>query len=210
MHMKNFIFLGDSITDAHHNMGVDEKGLGDGYVSMIAEYLQKNQTENSDGISVINRGHDGFTLQGVMHSLNRDCLTKDPDVVTILIGCNDVGILMNTGKSLEERNFAKDYDKLLSEIEKATSARIICMAPFIFPYPQEYENWIPHILKVEEIERTISKMHDAEFIPLHDKLIKEAEIFGFETVTSDGIHLTRNGAKVVANEWVKTYGKSKN
>lgn len=205
--MKKYIFLGDSITDAHHNLGVDEKGLGDGYVSIIDRYLHKEQSEKSDSIKVINRGHDGFTLQGVLHFLDRDCLLQNPDIVTVLVGCNDVGILMNTGKGLEERNFAEDYDRLLCEIAEDTSAKIICMAPFIFPHPQEYENWVPHIQKVEEIEREVAKKNRVGFVSLHDRLKKEADVFGYEAITTDGIHLTEQGAKVVADEWMKKYEK---
>ena len=207
--MKKYMFLGDSITDAHHNLGVDEKGLGDGYVSIIDRYLNEEDKKGvkSEKIKVLNRGHDGFTLRGVLHFLDRDCILKNPDVVTILIGCNDVGILMNTGKSLEERNFAEDYDRLLCEIEEYTKASMICMAPFIFPHPLEYENWIPHIRKIGKIEREVASRHHAVFIPLHDRLQKEAEALGYEAVTTDGIHLTAQGAKVVADEWIKIYRK---
>ncbi|MGN0332787.1 MAG: SGNH/GDSL hydrolase family protein [Lachnospiraceae bacterium] len=205
--MSKLVFLGDSITDAHHNLGVDEKGLGDGYVSIIDRYLNEKDKKDGKGekVKVLNRGHDGFTLRGVLHFLNRDCILKSPDVVTILIGCNDVGILMNTGKSLEERNFSEDYDRLLCEIEEYTNATMICMAPFIFPCPQEYENWIPHIRKIEKIEKEVANRHHALFIPLHERLNTEAVELGYEAVTTDGIHLTAQGAKVVADEWMKMY-----
>lgn len=205
--MSKFVFLGDSITDAHHNLGVDEKGLGDGYVSIIDRYLNEENKKDGKGekIKVLNRGHDGFTLRGILHFLERDCIMMEPDVVTVLIGCNDAGILMNIGKSLEERNFADDYDRLLCNIEEHTQAAVICMAPFIFPCPQEYKNWIPHIQKIEKIERDAAKRHHMMFIPLHERLQKEAEKSGYEAVTVDGIHLTARGAKVVADEWMKMY-----
>ena len=110
--MKKILFLGDSITDAHHNLGVDDRGLGDGYVQMIARQLE----ESGEEARVENRGHDGFTVQGLWRMLGRDCILRKPDVVSILIGCNDVGIMMNTGKSLNEQGFARYYQNLLEEI----------------------------------------------------------------------------------------------
>ena len=35
--------------------------------------------------------------------LEHDCILRQPDIVSLLIGCNDVGVMMNTGKSLEEQ-----------------------------------------------------------------------------------------------------------
>lgn len=204
MTMKKIVFLGDSITDAYHNLGVDGKALGNGYVRMIAEHLEKQRKEKEEEFAVLNRGHDGFTVQGVLRMLGRDCIVQQPDIVSILVGCNDVGVMMNTGKTLAEQEFSEAYEKVLCEIEEYTSARLICMAPFIFPYPHEYISWIPHIRELEEIIRMLAKKHHAVFLPLHDRLQEEAKKFGFGTVTTDGIHLTEYGAKVVAEEWLNS------
>lgn len=192
--MGKIVFLGDSITDAHHNLGADNKGLGDGYVSLIAQYLEELEETHT----VLNRGHDGFTVQGVLRLLGRDCIVHQPVVVSILIGCNDVGVEMNTGKTLKEQDFSGTYEKVLCEIEEYTNAKIICMAPFIFPYPQEYANWIPRIREIETVTRELAEKHKAIFLPLHDRLQEEAKKHGYRAVTTDGIHLTECGAKVVA------------
>ena len=173
--MKKILFLGDSITDAHHNLGVDDRGLGDGYVQMIARRLE----ESGEEARVENRGHDGFTVQGLWRMLGRDCILRKPDVVSILIGCNDVGIMMNTGKSLNEQGFARYYQNLLEEILTETEADIICMGPFILPHPEEYRRWI----------------------------LKEADRKGYDALTEDGIHLTREGAKIVAGKWMECWRK---
>ena len=115
--MKKIIFLGDSITDASHCFL--ENPLGNGYVNMVAEKLN-----DSDGgrkkYDIMNRGHDGFTIHGVKRILEKECILKRPDVVSILIGCNDVGVMMNTGKSLEEQQFEACYEAIFTE-EKHTS-----------------------------------------------------------------------------------------
>ena len=53
--MKNFVFLGDSITDAGRLWLPEYNGLGNGYVKILSEKL-------SDKFSVINKGHGSFTL----------------------------------------------------------------------------------------------------------------------------------------------------
>ncbi|MGN1266572.1 MAG: SGNH/GDSL hydrolase family protein [Dorea sp.] len=199
--MKKIIFLGDSITDANHNWGVDEFGLGDGYVSMIAQKLN----ENGRCVKILNKGHDGFTIQAVRRMLVRDCLLLAPDVVSILVGCNDVGIAMNMGKSLKEQGFEENYEELVMEIQEETDAEIICMSPFIFPYPMEYENWISEIRNAEMAIKDIAKKHSLQYIYLQDYLQEHAEECGYGKLTTDGIHLTRKGAKLVAERWLELY-----
>ena len=117
----------------------DDRGLGDGYVQMIARRLE----ESGEEARVENRGHDGFTVQGLWRMLGRDCILRKPDVVSILIGCNDVGIMMNTGKSLNEQGFARYYQNLREEILTETEADSICMVHSYFPIQRNTAGGFP-------------------------------------------------------------------
>lgn len=77
------------------------------------------------------------------------------------------------------------------------------MGSFIFPQPLEYSRWIPVIQEIEETERKIAAEHRALFIPLHNLLNREAERSGYQRLTADGIHLTREGAEIVARAWIQ-------
>lgn len=193
----NYIFLGDSITDARHNLGGNPQGLGDGYVRVIAD------RQSEKGLNIMNKGHDGFTVRGLLLMLDMDCISKMPDVVTILIGVNDVGIEMNTGRTLTDQKFAENYERLLKRLRTETDAEIICMGPFIFPRPEEYLRWIPRVLEAEAIERKIAEAYGAQFIPLHDTLNQAASKEGMEAITTDGTHLTVRGAELLAEIWHK-------
>lgn len=203
--MEKIVFLGDSITDAFHNLGVNERGLGNGYVSIVAGYMEAQE----ERVKILNRGHDGFTTQGVFRMLGRDCIVHQPDVVSILVGCNDVGVFMNTGKSLEEQDFAGNYEKILCEIKEYTNASVICMTPFIFPCPQEYAAWIPYIKRVGETIEELARKYHTQCILLHDRLTAEAEKHGYGKITTDGIHLTVEGAEIVAGEWQQAWKRYK-
>lgn len=197
---KKIIFLGDSITDAGHNfqpVREGELGLGDGYVWRIAAMLRSEETD------IRNAGHDGFTVQGLLRMLEWDCLRHSPDVVSILVGCNDAAVCMNTGRTLDETGFAEGYKRLLRRIREGARTRIICMGPFIFPCPLEYRNWIPLIREIEAAEQEAAREAGALFIPLHALLNREAEAAGYGQITVDGIHLTERGAEIIAREWIK-------
>lgn len=198
---KTFLFLGDSITDAYHNLNVDQDGLGNGYVRRIAERLW-TQSEK-DQVRIINRGHDGFTVQGVLRMVNMDCIPWKPDVVSILIGCNDVEVARNRKSNLKEQRFAHNYDRLLKQITENTEAKIICMGAFIFPKPQENLLLIPEILEAERIERESAAKHGASFLPLHDRLNQAAREVGMDHITTDGTHLAPAGAQILADAWMR-------
>lgn len=199
------IFLGDSITDAGHNfqpVREGEPGLGDGYVRRIAAMLEAGPAD-TDVVDIRNAGHDGFTVQGLLRMLEWDCLRHSPDVVSILVGCNDAAVCMNTGRTLDETGFAESYKRLLRRIREGARARIICMGPFIFPCPLEYRNWIPLIREIEAAEQEAAREAGALFIPLHALLNREAEAAGYGQITVDGIHLAERGAEIIAREWIK-------
>lgn len=190
------VFIGDSITDANHNYSDD--ALGDGYVKLIADEFRVFHPD----VEILNKGHDGFTVFGLWKFLDHDCISKNPNIVSVLIGCNDVSIKMSTGKTLEEQGFQEIYEKILNKIRLKTDAKIICIGPFIFPHPLEFKNWIPDIKKAEEMAKRAAEKCNAMFVPLHDMLNEAAEESGYEKITTDGTHLTMEGARIVAEKWL--------
>ena len=116
--MNNIIFLGDSITDAFHNMD-GANSLGRGYVRRIADRLYDDGYKGE----IRNAGHDGFTAAGVLRMMEYDCLRHQPDLVSVLVGCNDAGICMNTGKTLKEQGFQQNYEELLKSVMAAKYPR---------------------------------------------------------------------------------------
>lgn len=193
------VFLGDSITDAFHKMNVDDEKLGNGYVACVSDKLKKLGRRDV----IRNAGHDGFTVSGLLRLFEYDCKQYDPDLVSVQIGCNDAAVFMNTGKTLEQQEFEKNYRKLLDRIKRETKAQILCAGPFIFPHPLEFANWIPVIRKIEFIEKGIAEEFDAGFLPLHDKLNQAASEEGYEAITVDGSHLTYHGAEMMAKLWLQ-------
>ena len=94
--MNNIIFLGDSITDAFHNMD-GANSLGRGYVRRIADRLYDDGYKGE----IRNAGHDGFTTARVLRMLEYDCLRHQPDLVSVLVGCNDAGICRDFSKIMK-------------------------------------------------------------------------------------------------------------
>lgn len=200
--MKTFLFLGDSITDSHRLWQPENGGLGDGYVKMLSGIAAEKHLP----AAFINKGHDGFTLPSLLRNLPLDCYPSSPDFITILIGINDIAVSRNCGAPFSTETFAVQYEKLLSEILAHTDAGLLCMAPFIFPHPQEYQLWIPDVIRAETAIAETTEKYRIPFLPLHNFFNTCAEKEGYEKITWDGVHLTALGHQLLADQWLKKYG----
>lgn len=190
--MKNtsYLFLGDSITDSNHLWLPDTNGLGDGYVSMLAKELGPDAF-------VTNKGIDGFTVSALLERLKRGFLKGHPDVISLLIGINDIGVALNTGVSLENLHFAENYREVL-DILLASDATLLCSGPFIFPHPQKYQIWIPYVLELEQVMGCICASRSVSFVPLHSYLTSLVKDEDYDAITVDGIHPTQYGHEMLA------------
>ena len=85
------LFIGDSITDM--NRGRNEKDrnhyLGHSFVFMLAGRLGMEMPEAQ--LDFYNRGISGNTVAQLKARWQADAIALRPDVLTILIGTNDVG-----------------------------------------------------------------------------------------------------------------------
>ncbi len=57
-------------------------------------------------LSIFNRGISGDKVIDLKNRWDQDCLELNPDVVSILIGINDVGLTIDTGLEETEKDLA--------------------------------------------------------------------------------------------------------
>ena len=150
-----------------------------------------------------NYGIDGFTVARVLENirLQRIPLYRSP-VITLLIGINDIGMMMNTDRTEIQKqqmmqDFSLHYEQLLQLLTE-NARQVILMEPFIFPHPEEYQAWIPYVRTMSTHIRQLSEKFNLPFLTLDDYFNYEAIQKGFDQITTDGIHLTRYGHKLLA------------
>ncbi|MCH1984296.1 GDSL-type esterase/lipase family protein [Ruminococcus sp. OA3] len=194
--MKNFLFIGDSITDSHRLFTESSCDLGDGYVSMVRDMLPTDKYE------ITNRGHDGFTSEDVCRCLERDCLALTPDLVTILIGVNDIPVELYTDRPRIPAEFTQYCRSILERITSSGISSVILLEPFIFSSPAEYLLWHPLIRQESEILQSLASRFGAVFLPLHDRMNAQNDARGNTSLTTDGIHLSEAGSRLLASSWL--------
>nr|MBR6778028.1 SGNH/GDSL hydrolase family protein [Clostridia bacterium] len=207
------LFYGDSITD----MGRDRESehpafkMGVGYPNFIAGELHFNEPNRYE---IVNRGISGNRIVDLYARIKVDVWNHNPDVLSILIGVNDVWHEWSVQNGVEIERWEKVYRMLIEDTKKQLpDLKIIICEPFILEgeATDGEERW-KKFLEVKDyakVAKKIAEDYGAYFVPLQDKFDEAAQKYGVENYLYDGVHPAPAGAKLIATEWMKVFEKIK-
>ena len=205
------LFYGDSITDAGRIREVEaaNKALGHSYVTYAAGKLLESDPV---GYEIYNRGISGNRIVDLYARIKKDCWSLNPDVISILIGINDIWHEINYENGVDIERFETVYRMLLADTKKVLpNVKFIICEPFVLSGTATAEK-MERFLEVKEYAKVIKKLadeFDAVYVPLQDKFDECGEKYGNATLLSDGVHPTLAGGVILANEWLKGFEKIK-
>ena len=114
------LFLGDSITDMCRNRGALTSGeiysYGSGYPIFVASDLYKKDPNKYE---VLNRGISGNRIVDLYARVKLDVWNLQPDVLSILIGINDIWHEVSYKNGVDIVRFEKVYRALIEDTKKA-------------------------------------------------------------------------------------------
>lgn len=204
------LFYGDSITDASRNASAqenDRSALGNGFVMQIAGRLYEKSLTDYE---VINRGISGNRIVDLYARVKADLWNLSPDLVSILIGVNDVWHEVSRQNGVELDRFERIYRMLIEEtLERLPKAKIIISEPFVLKGEATALKY-DEFLKVKDYAKVCKKIaedYGLYFLPLQDAIDKASEKAGADKILSDGVHPSVKGAVVIANEWMKLFSE---
>lgn len=202
------LFFGDSITDASRIRDNDDSllALGGGYVRDVASLLY---AESPNRYVIRNRGISGNRIVDLYSRIKADCTNLEPDVLTILVGVNDVWHEVDFKNGVDISRFEKIYRMLLDDVlERLPNIKIILMEPYILEGSATKEAY-EELLEVKEyakVVKTLAEEYGLPFVALQEKFDECTKQYGVETYLKDGVHPTFAGANLIAREWYKTFG----
>ena len=153
------------------------------------------------------------------HRWKQDALDLKPDVVSILIGTNDVHYyLERLQKNPAEPSFDIDawdaqYRKLLDDLQTQNpNVRIVLGTPFVAPsgrlgHQSDFALRDSLVQQLAQRVIMIASDYHAVCVPFHsmfDQLIKSEPRNGYWIW--DGLHPTAAGHRRMADLWIKTVG----
>ena len=195
------LFQGDSITDAGRDKR-DFHDLGTGYPKYVAEYIRAAYPE--ENFEFINLGISGNRTSQLFDRLYTDAIAFQPDIISILIGINDVWHRYGPERiATTDAQIELNYREILKRIKSETDAKIIILSPYVLdaPVTQHMKKDLTTVLPI--IKRLADEYADA-YVPLQELFDEAIKTQPAPLCYSpDGVHPNENGARFIAYQYFK-------
>src|SRR5258705_12316713 len=188
------IFFGDSITQAAVNAG--------GYIVRIDSMCKKEGM--GDKFEFIGAGISGNKVYDLYLRMDDDVLAKNPDVVVIYIGVNDVWHKASSGTGTDANKFEAFYYAILKKLKDKNIKVILCTPAVIGEKTDNTNQQDGDMNRYANIVRDIANKNNLPLIDLRKEFLdygkqnnpdnKESGI-----LTRDRVHLNERGNQLVAD-----------
>lgn len=203
---SRLVFQGDSITDM--NWGRDESDrnhyLGHSYVYLIAARLGVDMPAIK--LEFFNRGVSGNCIPDLKARWQKDAIDMKPDLLSILVGVNDVWRLL---AKTDIKEWEDDYRFILDASRKANpDLKLVLLDPFVLASGRlanadEYKKWRDKIdllcPSVERLARDCKAVH----VKTQSLFDQAAKAVSPEHWIWDGVHPLPSGHELIARNWVQ-------
>jgi len=195
---QRIVFFGDSITQAGANPG--------GYIMRIDSMCTKEGLkENYDFIGA---GISGNKVYDLYLRMEEDVLAKNPDMVFIYIGVNDVWHKATSGTGTDADKFEKFYQAIIKKLKDKNIKAVLC-TPATIGEKTDFSNQQDGDLnQYSNIIRGLAAKNNLQLIDLR-KLFLAYDLKNNPDnktkgiLTTDGVHLNAAGNQLVADEMWK-------
>lgn len=187
---KNYVFLGDSITDF---------------------YDLDNYFDNK--YSIVNSGMNGNRVDDILKNMNDSVYRYNPSDVVILIGINDI-----LYKNSSTNEVTKKIEKLTKQIKKHNpycNIYIQSIYPTNDKWKKEHNDSVPDesilkekILKINKNIKKYCKENKITYINVHDSLVNKDGYLD-NKYTNDGLHPNEKGYEIITKIIKKEVFKEK-
>ncbi|MFE9120019.1 SGNH/GDSL hydrolase family protein [Streptomyces sp. NPDC007172] len=206
------MFTGDSITDCQRRESED--GLGFGYPMQIAGQWGLRHPDRP--VTWLNTGTGGHKVSDLEARWQTDVLDVRPDVVSILVGVNDMGwhTLDPDGYVITAEEFAAGYERLLAPLADA-GTQLILIEPFLLPIDgvieagtalvgdKERKEWRTDLDPKIRVVRELARTHGAHLLAADGMFAELAATTELGHWSADGVHPSPAGHAALTAAWLR-------
>lgn len=192
------VFFGDSITQA---------GVGPtGYITKMKKMLEENGKALQ--YELIGAGIGGNKVYDLYLRMDEDVLSKNPDVVVIWVGVNDVWHKASSGTGTDADKFEKFYTAMIRKFQ-AKNVQLVLCTPSTIGEKTDYSNQQDGDLnQYSNIIRKLATANNCKLVDLrsdfHDYIVKNnPENKESGILTRDRVHLNEKGDIFVAERMME-------
>jgi isoamyl acetate esterase len=195
------VFFGDSITE----LGVKPEKYR-GYILQIEDILEGEK--KVDQYDLIGSGISANKVYDLYLRMEEDVLAKNPDVVVVYVGVNDVWHKTLLGTGTDADKFEKFYQAIIKRL-KDKNIKVVLVTPAVVGEKNDMSNPLDGDLnKYSNIIRDLAKKNSLPLVDIRKSFQtylsknnpdnKEKEV-----LTYDRVHMNDKGNKMIAEEMWK-------
>ena len=195
------VFFGDSITQQGANKG--------GYIDLIQQNINTKGLQND--WEVVGAGIGGNKVYDLYLRMEDDVLAKNPDVVVIYVGINDVWHKSSSGTGTDKDKFEKFYTAIIKKLQARNIKVYVCTPTVIGELKESRNPQDGDLNSYGDIIRNLAKTNNCTLIDLRNAFItydaqNNADNKDRGVLTTDRVHLNPAGNELVAAEMMKALG----
>jgi lysophospholipase L1-like esterase len=190
---KKIVFFGDSITEAGAKPG--------GYIKIMEQMLVN--AGKAQKYELVGAGIGGNKVYDLYLRMENDVLAKNPDIVVIYIGVNDVWHKASSGTGTDYWKFGPFYEALVKKIQ-ASGAKVVVCTPGVIGERTDnsnqldgdlnlYSKWIRDFSAKNNLPLVDVRKVFMDYNTLNNPTNQESKI-----LTTDRVHLNEKGNAVLA------------
>jgi lysophospholipase L1-like esterase len=195
---KKVIFFGDSITQA----GVQPTG----YITKVGEMATRDKL--ADGYEFVGAGIGGNKIYDLYLRMDDDVLARNPSIVVIYIGVNDVWHKWTHGTGTDYDKFEKFYNAVVKKLTDR-GIKVILATPAVIGERTDSSNELDGDLnRYSSLIRSIAEKNKLPLVDLRKSFLDYSRANNPENkeqgiLTTDRVHLNEKGNELVAGEMWK-------
>jgi acyl-CoA thioesterase-1 len=199
---QTIVFIGDSITDAGRLQRA-YRPFGNGYVNFTANYLVAKYPQLN--FRIFNTGINGNTVRDLERRWERDCLSYKPDVLSVLIGINDLWRILTAGREkqgVEVQEYESTYRKLLASVGQQGDYQLVLMEPFMFCDNAENEMFRRLPAYINAVHN-LAEEFDAVLVPLQSAIDEKIRTVASDKWSDDMVHPYQWAHSWISQRWIE-------
>ena len=194
------LFQGDSVTDAGRDRS-DPHDMGNGYPRFASAMIQDSFPDTE--FEFIDLGISGNRTEHLVERMEADFIEIQPDIVSILIGVNDVWHhYAHEFVETTDEQIDRNYRQVLDAIKANTSARILMIQPFLLETVDPAKQVLcEELARKQAIVKKLADEYADAYLPLDEVLhsMTEEEPAYY---AADGVHPTPDGACCIGEAYL--------
>ncbi len=162
-----------------------------GYTKKIAEIL-------GDSHEYINEGVSGDTSQMVLDRYQNGIKDIKPDIMTLMIGINDVWRRFDSGIYTSVETFRNNVREIILKTKSDfPNCKIILIEPYLLPEISK-KYFRPVLIEFIDAVRDIAVELADGFVPIDGIFAKERMNADWRKFSQDGVHPIEKGEEIIA------------